>query len=157
MRNVTALDFARLYADFVLVETLSGTELATTLREIADMVEIKPPEARLVLHEAYSLESAHETMVAVTTLLLRFRQQGPSRCDEFTEQEMEIFKAMALGLTISKTAQHMKMDEGVFRSCMGSMCEKTGMGIAELFEFAKTKADYDAGKTPGGSESEAKS
>jgi DNA-binding NarL/FixJ family response regulator len=147
MKNITALDFARLYADFVLVETLSGTELATKLSEIADMVEIKPPEARLVLHEAYSLESVYETTVAYTTLLLRFRQQGPSRSDEFTEQEMEIFKAMALGLTISKTAQHLKMDEEVFRRSMGSMCKKTSLGIAQLFEFAKTKAEYDAGET----------
>jgi hypothetical protein len=51
---------------------------------------------------------------------------------------------MALGLTISKTAQHMKMDEEVFRRSMGSMCEKTSLGIAELFEFAKIKAEHDA-------------
>jgi len=72
MRNVTALEFARLYSDLLLVETLPREEVAAKLREIADLIESKPP--KLVLHEAYSMEAVNETTVASTTLLLHFHQ-----------------------------------------------------------------------------------
>jgi len=63
MRNVTALEFARLYSDLLLVETLPREEVAAKLREIADLIESKPP--KLVLHEAYSMEAVNETTVLV--------------------------------------------------------------------------------------------
>jgi DNA-binding CsgD family transcriptional regulator len=147
MKNVTALDFASLWSEMLLVGVLPKSEVAKKLRELADMIDIRTPP-RLVLHEAYSMEQVQTNMVATTTLILRFYLQNPVPNEDFTEQEKEIFAAMALGLTISQTAQHMKMDEELFRRSMGNMCEKTGLGIAELFEFAKTKADYDAGKDP---------
>jgi hypothetical protein len=71
MRNITALEFARLFSDLLLVETLPREEVAAKLRELADMVDSR----RLVLHEAYSMEAVHEKLVAETTLILRFYQQ----------------------------------------------------------------------------------
>jgi len=94
MRNITALEFARLYSDLLLVEVLPRAEVAAKLREMADMIDSN----RMRLHEAYSMEAVHEKTVATTTLILHFYQQNPSRSDDFTEQEMEIFSAMGLGL-----------------------------------------------------------